>query len=68
VRVAVLASAFALLGTPQVFVQAPPACHVLCTPKLKVEPTVTFTNLFGSPGSLEKRERRRVNAARRSSN
>ena len=31
------------------FAQAPPVCHVLCTPKLKVEPTVTFTNLFGSP-------------------
>ena len=25
-----------------------PVCHVLCTPKLKVEPTVTSTNLFGS--------------------
>jgi hypothetical protein len=49
VRVAVLAFAFALLGTPQAFAQAPPVCHVLCTPKLKVEPTVTFTNLFGSP-------------------
>ena len=48
-RAAVLAFAFALLGTPQVFAQAPPVCHVLCTPKLKVEPTVTFTNLFGSP-------------------
>jgi len=49
VRAAVLAFAFALLATPQVFAQAPPVCHVLCTPKLKVEPTVTFTNLFGSP-------------------
>jgi hypothetical protein len=49
VRVAVLAFAFALLGTPQVFAQAPPVCHVLCTPTLKVEPTVTFNNLFGSP-------------------
>jgi hypothetical protein len=49
VRAAVLAFAFALLGTPQVFAQAPPVCHVLCTPKLKVEPTMTFTNLFGPP-------------------
>ena len=48
-RAAVLAVAFALLATPQAFAQAPPVCHVLCTPKLKVEPTVTFTNLFGSP-------------------
>jgi hypothetical protein len=49
VRAAVLAFACSLLWTPQVFAQAPPVCHVLCTPKLKVEPTVTFTNLFGSP-------------------
>ncbi|MBA2303195.1 MAG: hypothetical protein H0W08_11235 [Acidobacteria bacterium] len=46
---AMLVLSFALLGTPQVFAQAPPVCHLLCTPKLKVEPTVTFTNLFGSP-------------------
>ena len=46
---AMLALSFALLGTPQVFAQAPPVCRLLCTPKLKVEPTVTFTNLFGSP-------------------
>ena len=46
---AMLALSFALLGTPQVFAQAPPVCPLLCTPKLKVEPTVTFTNLFGSP-------------------
>jgi hypothetical protein len=49
VRAAVLAFVFVLLATPQVFAQAPPVCHVLCTPKLKVEPTVTFTNLLGSP-------------------
>lgn len=24
-------------------------CRVLCTPEFKVEPTITFTNLFGSP-------------------
>lgn len=48
-RAAVLAFVLVLLGTPQVFAQAPPVCHALCTPKLKVEPTVTFTNLFGSP-------------------
>ena len=48
-RAGVLAFVFVLLGAPQVFAQAPPVCHVLCTPKLKVEPTVTFTNLFGSP-------------------
>lgn len=26
-----------------------PDCKVLCTPEFKVEPTITFTNLFGSP-------------------
>lgn len=62
-RAAVLAFALALLDTSQVFAQAPPVCHVLCTPKLKVEPTVTFTNLFGSPRIVGKqgtttRERR----------
>jgi len=44
-----LVLSFALLGTPQVFAQTPSVCHLLCTPKVKVEPTVTFTNLFGSP-------------------
>lgn len=28
---------------------AQPACRVLCAPQLNVEPTITFTNLFGSP-------------------
>ena len=29
--------------------QTTPACRALCAPEFKVEPTVTFTNLFGSP-------------------
>ena len=29
--------------------QTTPACRVLCAPEFSVEPTVTFTNLFGSP-------------------
>ena len=29
--------------------QDQPACRILCAPKFKVEPTITFTNLFGSP-------------------
>jgi len=28
--------------------QTTPACHVLCAPEFNVEPTITFTNLFGS--------------------
>jgi hypothetical protein len=49
VRVALLVFAFALLGSPQVTAQVLPACQVLCAPEFKIEPTVTFTNLFGSP-------------------
>ena len=48
-RVAFLIFAFGLLGAPEVFAQASSVCHVLCAPEFKVEPTVTFTNLFGSP-------------------
>ena len=48
-RAALLVLSLGLLGVPQVAAQAPSACHVLCTPEFKVEPTVTFTNLFGSP-------------------
>lgn len=48
-RASVLIFAFALLGGSQGFAQAPSACQVLCAPEFKVEPTVTFTNLFGSP-------------------
>jgi hypothetical protein len=49
VKVAVLVFAVALVTAPQTFAQAPPACRVLCTPEFKVEPTVTFSNVFGSP-------------------
>lgn len=48
-RAVAIIFAFGLVGAPHAFAQASPACHVLCTPELKVEPTVTFTNLFGSP-------------------
>lgn len=48
-RAALLVLGIGLLGVPQVAAQTPPPCHVLCAPEFKVEPTVTFTNLFGSP-------------------
>lgn len=48
-RVLCLVIAFALLGASGATPQALPACHVLCAPELHVEPTLTFTNLFGSP-------------------
>jgi hypothetical protein len=55
VKVAVLVFAFALVGAPQIFAQAPRACRVLCAPEFKVEPTVTLTNLFGGPRVLDER-------------
>lgn len=48
-RAVVPVVAFALVGASQVFAQAPSPCRALCTPEFKVEPTVTFSNLFGSP-------------------
>ena len=48
-KVALLVLAVALVGAPQIVAQALPACRVLCTPEFKVEPTVTFSNVFGSP-------------------
>ena len=51
-KVAALVSAVALVGAPQIFAQAPPACRVLCTPEFAVEPTVTISNVFGSPRSV----------------
>ncbi|MBA3638655.1 MAG: hypothetical protein M3541_00350 [Acidobacteriota bacterium] len=44
-----LVLAIVLLATPRAMAQEPPACRILCAPEFKLEPTVTFTNLFGSP-------------------
>ena len=38
-----------LLSASEAAGQATPPCRALCTPDFKVEPTITFTNLFGSP-------------------
>lgn len=38
-----------LLSASEAAGQATPACRALCAPEFKVEPTITFTNLFGSP-------------------
>lgn len=58
-----IALSFAVLGISQVLAQDQPTCRFLCTPEFKVEPTVTFTNLFGSPRTIREdgtpdRERR----------
>lgn len=38
-----------LLGGASISAQASAPCRVLCAPEFKVEPTITFSNLFGSP-------------------
>lgn len=39
-----------LLATSEAAAQREqPACRVLCAPEFKIEPTITFTDLFGSP-------------------
>lgn len=48
-RAPMLAVAALLLGAPAALAQAPAPCRVLCAPEFKVEPTITFTNVFGSP-------------------
>jgi hypothetical protein len=47
--VAILSFAVVALAASEAAGQATPACRVLCTPEFKIEPTVTYTNLFGSP-------------------
>ena len=41
-----------LLGVHTAQAQQTTPCRVLCTPEFKVEPTITFTNLFGSPRTI----------------
>ena len=48
-RAASLVLAVGLVGASPLAAQPPPACHVVCAPEFKVEPTVTFTNVFGLP-------------------
>ncbi len=52
-RAALLALLATFFGAPHAIAQEAPACRVLCTPEFKVEPTVTFTNLFGSPRLIQ---------------
>lgn len=48
-RSTLLSVALLLAAGSQTSAQEPEPCRVLCTPEFNVEPTVTFTNLFGSP-------------------
>jgi hypothetical protein len=46
--VSVAAMTVALAATPA-WAQEPAPCRVLCSPEFKIEPTITFTDLFGAP-------------------
>lgn len=48
-RTATLVVASVLLWSSRSVAQESPTCRMLCAPEFKVEPTVTFGNLFGSP-------------------
>jgi hypothetical protein len=49
VRLAPLLVASWLAGSVHSMAQGTPTCRLLCAPEFKIEPTLTFTNLFGSP-------------------
>ena len=51
-RVLVSSVVLLLLGVHTAQAQQTTPCRVLCTPEFKVEPTITFTNLFGSPRTI----------------
>jgi hypothetical protein len=53
VRRPVLMLGVLLLGALPARAQEPAPCRVLCAPEFKVEPTITFTNFFGSPRTLQ---------------
>lgn len=41
-----------VLAVSPAWAQDPAPCRVLCLPEFKIEPTITFTNLFGSPRTI----------------
>jgi hypothetical protein len=46
---AIAAVGLLLMGAFPAHAQQPSPCRFLCTPEFEVEPTITVTNLFGSP-------------------
>ena len=51
-KCALLSLGVLMLGLQPARGQQNTACRVLCAPELKVEPTITLTNLFGSPRTI----------------
>jgi hypothetical protein len=49
VRTAHLACFALVLSVAPAWAQEPAPCRILCAPEFHVEPTITFTNVFGSP-------------------
>lgn len=47
-RVAIVSCLMLVLSIPPAWAQQPASCRVLCAPDFHVEPTITFSNLFGS--------------------
>jgi hypothetical protein len=41
-----------VLAVSPAWAQDPAPCRVLCLPEFKIEPTITFTNVFGSPRTI----------------
>ena len=48
-RPSVLTIVMLVLGVTSTWAQEPSPCRLLCTPEFKIEPTITFANLFVSP-------------------
>lgn len=48
-RTAHLACFALVLSVAPAWAQEPAPCRILCAPEFHVEPTITFTNVFGSP-------------------
>ena len=51
-KLALVPLAVLLLGVQPAQARQTTPCRVLCTPEFKVEPTITFTNLFSSPRTI----------------
>jgi len=47
-----VAAVTVLLAAAPAWAQEPAPCRLLCSPEFKIEPTLTFTNLFGSPRTI----------------
>lgn len=48
-KVAVITCVTLVLGVAPSWAQQSGPCRVLCAPEFKVEPTITFSNIFGAP-------------------